>query len=85
MNVTDTERWLMDYLAANGKGLPDDPEELLTVNYFEIEAIDSLGLVIMIGDIEREYGVQLHAEQLQDPRICTIRGFAEIVDEARAA
>jgi acyl carrier protein len=86
MTLTETERWLVDYFAEHGNGTASahDAETLLDANYFELEILDSLGLVVMIGDIEATYELALEPADLQDPRFCSVRGLAQIVDEARA-
>jgi acyl carrier protein len=86
MTLTETERWLVDYFAQHGNGaaVAHDADTLLDANYFELEILDSLGLVIMIGDIEAHYALELQPADLQDPRFCSVRGLAGIVDEARA-
>jgi acyl carrier protein len=76
----DIETWLAEYIAANGEG---DPREAgLDANYFELELLDSLGLVMMVGELEARYGLTLEPEHFQDPRFCSVRGLAAIVDEA---
>lgn len=89
MTLTETERWLVDYFAEHGNGTAAAPGgrdavSLLDANYFELEILDSLGLVVMIGDIEATYELALEPSDLQDPRFCSVRGLAQIVDEARA-
>jgi acyl carrier protein len=85
VTLTDTERWLVDYFAEHGDGAATHAAaDLLDANYFELEVLDSLGLVIMIGDIEAAFALALEPGDLQDPRFCSVRGLAGIVDEARA-
>lgn len=83
--MSETERWLLDHLREHGQ-LPDGAgeDELLDVNYVQAELLDSLGLVVMIGELEDAFGLQLEPEHMQDPRFCTVRGLAAIVDAARA-
>lgn len=84
--MTETERWLLDHLREHGE-LPAGADEaaLLEVNYVQAELLDSLGLVVMIGELEAAFEVQLEPEHMQDPRFCTVRGLAAIVDGARGA
>jgi acyl carrier protein len=82
--MTETERWLIDYLQAHGPAAGDDPETLLDDNYFERELLDSLGIVQMIVGIEDSFGVTLETEHMQDPRFCTVRGLGAIIAEVRA-
>ena len=82
--MTGTERWIIDFFDRHGKLDGRDPAELLDDSYFELELLDSLGVVQMIVGIEDDLGVRLESEQMQDPRFCSIRGLAAIVDEQRA-
>lgn len=84
MALTETEGWLASYLREHGNGVPDDAETLLDANYFELELLDSLGLVVLIGEIEGHYALTFEPHDLQDPRFCSVRGLAAIVDEAAA-
>lgn len=80
----EAERWLTDFLTANAATPPPATDELLEANYFEQELLDSLGIVQLIVGIEDRFEVRLDAEHMQDPRFCTIRGLAQIVEELRA-
>jgi acyl carrier protein len=83
--MNDTEQWLVRHFEANDPGNGAIGPELLDVNYFDHELLDSFGVVQLILGIEDELGVRLEPEQMQDPRFCTIRGLAEIIDEQKAA
>lgn len=83
--MTETERWIVEYFAEHGELDGRPPEELMDANYFELKVLDSLGIVQMIAGIEEDLGVRLEAEHMQDPRFCSIRGLAQIIDEVRAA
>jgi len=81
--MNEIENWIVRYFeeadAMNGR----DPARLLDVNYFNEELLDSLGIVQLVTGLEDEFDVRLEPEQMQDPRFCTIRGLAQIVDESR--
>ena len=81
--MNDTERWIVAYFEKHGRLNGRESEELLEENYFELELLDSLGVVQMIVGIEDDLGVRLESPEMQDPRFCTIRGLAAIVDERR--
>ena len=81
--MTETEAWIVRYFDTAGAADGHDPEHLLDVNYFSRELLDSLGIVQLIVGLEEEFDVRLDSAQMQDPRFCTIRGLAEIVDESR--
>jgi acyl carrier protein len=84
--LLETERWLVDYVRMRGQVDDSEPvEALVLTNYFERELLDSLAIVEMVVAIEDDLGVRLESEHMQDPRFCTLRGLAEIVEEARGA
>ena len=82
--MTETERWIVSYFKERGRLNGKDPTALLEENYFELELLDSLGVVLMIVGIEEDLGVRLDAPEMQDPRFCSIRGLAAIIDEQRS-
>ena len=81
--MTETEHWIVDYFVEHGELDGAQPADLLDVNYFDREYLDSMGIVQLIVGIEDEFGVHLEPAQMQDPRFCTIRGLAQIVEESR--
>ena len=81
--MTETERWILAYFEEHGTVDGKDTDELLDANYFELELLDSLGVVQMVVGIEDDLGVRLEPPHMQDPRFCTIRGLAAILDEER--
>ena len=82
--MSETERWILAYFEEHGTVDGKDPAELLDANYFELELLDSLGMVLMVVGIEDDLGVRLESPHMQDQRFCTIRGLAAIIDEERA-
>lgn len=79
----ESEDWLVEFLLANTPGDPGPVAELLEANYFERELLDSLGIVQLIVGIEDRFDVRLDSSHMQDPRFCTIRGLAQIIDELK--
>jgi acyl carrier protein len=83
--MSETERWILAYFEEHGTVDGKAPDELLDANYFELELLDSLGVVQLVVGIEDDFGVRMQSSHMQDPRFCTIRGLAAIIDEERAA
>ena len=79
--MTKIESWIVNHFQAKGNLNGRVAEELLDENYFERELLDSLGIVQMVTGLEDDFGVRLESEHMQDPRFCTIRGLAQIVEE----
>ncbi len=83
MTETETERWVLAYFEEYGKLAGSPAEDLLDANYFELELLDSLGVVQLIVAAEDDFEVHFEAEHMQDTRLCTIRGLSHIIDELR--
>jgi acyl carrier protein len=69
------ETWLQDWFATRGATVARD------ANYFEINAIDSFGVIEMIEAIEDHFKVKFRQHDFQDRRFATIAGLAEIIDD----
>lgn len=69
------------FVRLEGDVTPADPEFGRGVDLLETGYLDSLGIVHLIVFVEREFGLSLSDEALADPRIATIDGIAEILDE----
>jgi len=75
--------WLHDWFHARQPALVLQPED----NYFEAGAIDSLGVIELIEDVEQAFALRFSAEDFQDRRFSSIAGLASLLEEkaARAA
>jgi acyl carrier protein len=80
--MNDIETWIADYLRREGKDPDADFEAMVDANFVERGLIDSLGIVMLVVELEGEFGMRIPSDQMQDPRFLTIRGLAEIVGEA---
>ncbi len=56
-------------------------DNALDQNIFESGWIDSFSTILLVEDLELEFGIQFAEEHFQDRRFATIRGIAEIVSE----
>lgn len=69
-NVYD---WLTKWFSAHGNAVS------LGDNYFEKGYVDSLGLIVMIGEIEEHFGIQFSNDQFTDKSFATVSGLAEAI------
>jgi acyl carrier protein len=83
--MNEIESWIAGYLRREGKAGDADLEALVDANFVEQGLIDSLGIVMLIADLEAEFDAHIESEQMQDPRFPTISGLAAIVDKARTS
>ena len=52
-----------------------------TNSYFDAGAIDSLGVIELIEDLELAFGVRFTQADFQDRRFPSVSGLAEILEE----
>lgn len=76
--MTDIKVWLIKRFQGEGA-----PEPELSENYFEAGLIDSFGIILLIEDVEQEFGIQFTDTHFQDRRFSTINGLAEIINEIK--
>jgi acyl carrier protein len=78
--LTAIADWLTGWFAARA------PDVVLTRddNFFERQAIDSLGVIELIEDIEKQFTIRFTDRNFQDRRFSTIAGLTDIITEIKA-
>lgn len=72
---------VLDFFSRNAKSpLPQDEGALLASFYLDVGIIDSLGIVMMIGEIEDKLGVTFSSEDMQSYEFQTVGGLIGIVE-----
>ena len=69
--------WLQTWFQEHGQAIQPDVND----NFFDIGAIDSLGLIELIEDIEQAFEITFTQEDFLDRRFSSITGLAEILAE----
>jgi acyl carrier protein len=69
--------WLAEWFVRRAPTVKLHPDD----NFFQREAIDSFGIIELIEEIERHFGIHLANTDFQDRRFPTIAGLAEIIAE----
>lgn len=76
---------VLDFFARNAKNpLPANPDEILGSYYLDAGIIDSLGIVLMVSELEEKLGVSLSSEDMQSYEFQTIGGLIGILDRLTA-
>lgn len=75
----EAQAWLLEWFRRRGS-VPE-PE----TDYFKAGAIDSLAVVQLVADIEKNFSVRFTDKHYQEPRFSTLAGLAEIIRELSAA
>ena len=83
----DAKKAIIEYFTKRGKKLIPVGEEgeLMGCHYLDAGIIDSLGLVMMITDFEKNFGIAFLAEDMQSYEFLTVGGLVAIVDRKLAA
>lgn len=71
------EIWLADWFVHHAPHITLAPED----NIFVVGAIDSLGVIELIEDMEQTFSVRFSQDDFQDPRFVNIGGLAEMLKE----
>lgn len=69
--------WLKEYF----RKISDLPDNFEEVNYLESGLIDSLGIILLIEEIEKEFNVTFTEDYFQERRFVSIKGLSEIIKE----
>ena len=75
--MTDTVQWLLTWFSKRAPQLELKADD----NYFEKGAIDSLGVIELIEDIEQHFSFRFSQDDFQDRRFPSITGLSEILKE----
>lgn len=77
----DYTAWLQDWFAQRAPALNLTLDE----NYFNAGAIDSLGVIELVEDVETAFSLSFTPEDFQDRRFTSIAGLAELLRDKAAA
>jgi acyl carrier protein len=78
--MNDFPTWLIDWFHKRAPKVVLAP----TDNYFESGAIDSLGVIELIEDMEQTFKVRFTQEDFQDRRFSYVSGLVEMLNEKRS-
>ena len=71
--------WLIDWFRKNTNLERSEIEEKTRESYFEGGWIDSFTFIMLVTDIESEFGMTFSNEDLQDRAFSTIEGLSNII------
>lgn len=69
------EEWLREWFGR--KGEVPGPEK----DFFESGLLDSLAVVQLVADIEKEFSVRFEDKHYQQPRFSTLTGLSRLIEE----
>ena len=71
------QTWLLEWFQYHAPQVPLGPDD----NFFLLGAIDSLGVIELIEDLEQDFSIRFSQEDFQDRRFTSIKGLAELLKE----
>lgn len=77
----DYLEWVINWFQEHGNASEDDLKEHLDDNFFDNGYIDSFGFIMLMGDVEEQYGVSFDNDRFQDRSFSTINGFVKGLKE----
>ena len=81
----DIKEWLIDWFTKHSSLDAEGIKAVSTANYMEAGMIDSFSFVMLISDIDDEYGVAFTNEDFVNPDFMNIDGLAKMIDERKEA
>lgn len=81
----DIKEWLIDWFTKHSSLDAERIKAVSTANYMEEAMIDSFSFVMLISDIDDEFGVAFTNEDFLNPDFMNIEGLAKMIDERKEA
>ena len=79
----DIKEWLIDWFAQHSSLDVEGIKAVATANYMEQGIIDSFSFVMLISDIDDEYGITFTNDDFLNPNFMNIEGLAKIIEERK--
>lgn len=79
----ETKEWLIEWFAKHSAMDVNAIKADTTANYMELGIIDSFSFVMLISEIDDEYGVAFTNADFLNPDFMNIDGLAKMIDERK--
>lgn len=79
----DIKEWLIDWFVSKTSRSKQDIVTIVSENYLESGLIDSFSFVMLLSDIDDEYGITFSNEDFINPLFPTIDGLAQLIEERK--
>ena len=77
--------WLINWFSKHSSMDVEEIKAACTVNYMEQCMIDSFSFVMLLSDIDDEYGIAFTNDDFLNPDFMNIDGLAKLIDERKEA
>ena len=78
------DEWLVKWFVENGRCTEEEIKNHMEENYFLQGYIDSFKFIILLDDINSEFGVTFENDRFQDRSFSTVKGLADAISEELA-
>lgn len=75
---------MLGFFAGRGIELPADEAAREGYEYLDTGALDSMGIVSMVMELEQRFGIRFEAEDMQSVEFRTIGGLISLIERRRA-
>ena len=79
----EIKEWLIDWFSKHSSLDVDGIKAATTANYMEQGMIDSFSFVMLLSDIDDEYGIAFTNDDFLNPDFMNIDGLAKLIDERK--
>ena len=80
----DIKETVLAFFRSKGQIPGDNESEQLACRYLDVDLLDSMGVVEMVMELERIFGLSFTSEAMQSERFQTIGGLIGVVEELRS-
>lgn len=77
----DVKKKVIEFFRAKDKTLSQDEGDILKVEYMDARIIDSMGIVQMIVEFEKTFGIRFSAGNMQSGEFRTIGGLVSVIEQ----
>lgn len=79
----EVKEWLIDWFAKHSSLDAEGIEAVSKDNYMEKGIIDSFSFVMLLSDVDDEYGISFTNEDFLNPDFMNIDGLAKLIEERK--
>mgnify|MGYP001183976996 FL=1 len=73
------QEFVTDYIIKQNPDTDLDSADIVDLDYFAAELIDSFGAIEMIGTFEEEFGIEFEYADFEKPEFKVVEGLIEII------
>ena len=79
----EVKEWLIDWFTKHSSLDAEGIKAASKANYMEQGIIDSFSFVMLLSDVDDEYGISFTNEDFLNPDFMNIEGLAKLIEERK--